>query len=412
MITTASGARVPAAMLPEEAADVLWNTVVVGGGPAGAAVAIRLAREGQRVLLVDRQSMPRSKVCGCCLSSTALAELCALGFSPQENGRIAGELPLTRVRVVADAHEVTLPMPWSGTLSREALDTQLVQIARASGARWLPWVDVTGVEEHPGATPRVTLACRRQRGEARGAGFLLQAETVVLATGLSDHVRMPGGTPRVIDRGSRIGAGTTLSPELFDLPVGELLMAVGRGGYCGIVLLEDQRVDVAAAVDRQALAAAGGVAGAVAAILKDAAGGAAWGNRLGEILSRAAFQATPPLTRSAAVVAGATGSILRVGDAAGYVEPFTGEGMGWALAGGRLVADALLTQTSPAEAYRRSYAAFASRHHRRCRRIAAVLRHPRLVASAIRFAAAAPWMARPLVPLLVGSRLGPGTPVA
>ena len=216
----------------------------------------------------------------------------------------------------------------------------------------------------------------------------------------------------MIDRGSRIGAGTTLSPELFDLPVGELLMAVGRGGYCGIVLLEDQRVDVAAAVDRQALAAAGGVAGAVAAILKDAAGGAAWGNRLGEILSRAAFQATPPLTRSAAVVAGATGSILRVGDAAGYVEPFTGEGMGWALAGGRLVADALLTQTSPAEAYRRSYAAFASRHHRRCRRIAAVLRHPRLVASAIRFAAAAPWMARPLVPLLVGSRLGPGTPVA
>lgn len=412
MITKATIAFAPATLLPEEAAGVLWHVVVVGGGPAGAAVAIRLARQGRRVLLVDRQSMPRPKVCGCCLSSTALAELRSLALPANKNGRLAGEIPLARVRLMADAHEVTVPMPWGGTLSREALDTQLVQVACGSGAEWLPWVDVTAVEEHPSARPGVTLACRRQNSEHRGDRFLLRAGTVVLATGLSDHVRVPGGASPAIDRRSRIGVGTTLSPGLVGLSAGELIMAVGRNGYCGIVSLEDGRIDVAAAVDRKSIAASGSIAAAVIAILQDAAGSGPWVNDLRNTLALAAFQATPSLTRSAAVVAGVTGSIFRVGDAAGYVEPFTGEGMGWALAGGRLAADALLTQSSPAEAYRRSYAAFTSQHHRRCRYLAAMLRYPRLVSSAIRVAAAAPWIARPLVPMLVGSRLGLGTPVA
>ena len=404
MIATASIAEVAATLLPEEAADSVWNTIVVGGGPAGAAVAIRLARGGRRVLLIDRQSMPRPKVCGCCLSSTAMAELHKLGCHSDAQGRLLGTVPLERVRLVAATRGVTLPMPPGGTLSRELLDSQLVQMASDAGAAWLPQVDVTGVAENPGPEPMVTITCRPQTGSHAGRVFLLRAEAAVIATGLADHVRVPGDDSRSIEPGSRIGVGTTLAPGMIDLPAGELLMAVGRSGYCGIVTLEDARIDVAAAIDRQRIAAAGSIGRAVAEIVQEAAGPAAWVAHACDALASAAYQATPPLTRSAASVAGVTGRILRVGDAAGYVEPFTGEGMGWALAGGRLAADALLGSPAPAAAYSRSFAAFARRHHRRCRRIAAVLRHPLLVGSAIRVAAAAPWVAAPLVPMLVGSR--------
>jgi flavin-dependent dehydrogenase len=57
-----------------------WACIVVGAGPAGAATSLRLARGGLRVLLVDRDGMPRGKVCGCCLSPVALGELARLAL--------------------------------------------------------------------------------------------------------------------------------------------------------------------------------------------------------------------------------------------------------------------------------------------------------------------------------------------
>lgn len=406
MIASAAVTGVPATLSPAEAASVRWSTIVIGGGPAGAAVAIHLARGGRRVLVVDRESMPRPKVCGCCLSSRALAELRGLGCPSDDNGRLLGATPLDRVRLVAAARAVTLPLPAGGTLSRESLDSSLVRTAIAAGAGWLPWSHVTGVAEHPGGRPWVTVACRARAGEV----FSLEADAAVIATGLADHVRVPGSAQRMIEPGSRIGVGTTLAPNAIDLPTGELVMVVGRGGYCGIVRLEDGRIDVAAAVDRRQIGATETIGAAVAEVLREATGAAAWVTSLAQALANAPIQATPQLTRSAETVAGVSGRIFRVGDAAGYVEPFTGEGMGWALTGGRLAADALLTASSPAAAYGRSFAAFARRHHRRCRHLATAIRHPRLVGAAIRVASATPGLAAALVPMLVGTTPIPEDP--
>ena len=52
-----------------------WDAVVVGAGPAGSMAALGLARAGAAVLLVDRATFPRPKVCGCCLNGAALAAL-------------------------------------------------------------------------------------------------------------------------------------------------------------------------------------------------------------------------------------------------------------------------------------------------------------------------------------------------
>ena len=57
----------------------VWDAVVVGGGPAGSAIAARLARHGHTVLLLDREHFPRAKPCGECLSPAAVGALDALG---------------------------------------------------------------------------------------------------------------------------------------------------------------------------------------------------------------------------------------------------------------------------------------------------------------------------------------------
>jgi 2-polyprenyl-6-methoxyphenol hydroxylase-like FAD-dependent oxidoreductase len=118
--------------------------------------------------------------------------------------------------------------------------------------------------------------------------------------------------------------------------------------------------------------------------------------------STVSLRATPPLTH-VAPLAGGGGRIFRVGDAAGYVEPFTGEGIGWALAGARLLAAALLGPRPAADAYAAAHSDLFASARRRVWRVARGVRHPRLVAGAVRLAGAAPWMAARAVPLVTGS---------
>lgn len=388
------------------AAQAPWQAVIVGAGPAGSAAAIALARAGWRVLLVDRGAMPRPKVCGCCLSTRARAELRLL-FPHHTGPSILGEVPLDHVRVVAAGRSLRLPLPAGGVLSREALDTRLVREAVAAGASWLPGADVTAVTESSGSQGPLFVTCRLTHGA--GTSLELPSRFVVIAAGLVDHVRVPHDPPgRQAQPRSRLGIGGVLPGAACGIPPGELVMAVGSSGYCGLVRLEDGRIDVAAAVDRHALATGGTPAAAVGRILAEAAA-ARHGITLPETaLSTADLRATPPLSHAAPLVSGATRRIFRVGDAAGYVEPFTGEGMGWALSGSRLLAAALLGTEEPAAAYERAHAACLRPAHGRCRRIAATLRRPRLVGSALRAATAAPWAARRLVPLVVGAASGTG----
>ena len=113
-------------------------------------------------------------------------------------------------------------------------------------------------------------------------------------------------------------------------------------------------------------------------------------------------------------MAGTTGRVLRIGDAAGYVEPFTGEGIGWALACGRIVAEALLEEDGTAEnalaplrtpphATVPRIAGSSQRSTPRCRRVSLALRRPAVVMAAMHAARLTPWAARRLVPALVGA---------
>lgn len=398
---------IDATLTPSAAAECHWDAVVIGAGPAGSAAAILLARAGRRVLLVDRSTMPREKVCGCCLSPTALAELESLAAFSDCAVR---PVPLEAVQVVSGGHAARLPLA-GATLSREALDTTLVAQAIKVGVDWLPQTTIAAIIEE---ADRVRLTVRSSA--TPDAAIELEADHAVIATGLADHVRIDcdGSSPhrsrqreprRLIAAKSRIGVGLSLPAAASDLAAGELIMVVGHGGYAGIVRLEDGRIDIAAAIDPQAVATAGRPHVAVAALLEEGLPGA--GLRLDiSAMNAAHARATPALTHRAPLVAGSRGRLCRIGDAAGYVEPFTGEGMGWALVSGRLLAEAILADGPPgaiAAAFSRGHDQFFASHHARCRRVALAVRHPWLVGAAIRLARFAPGIAAGVMPLIVGS---------
>lgn len=430
---------VPPTLTAAVAATIDWHCIVIGAGPAGSAVAIRLAQAGQRVLLVDRSSMPRPKVCGCCLSPLAIAELRSL--CPP--GAVRSPLPLEGVCLVSAGRSARVPMAGGGILSRETLDASLVRRAIDVGADWLPEMLVEAIHDEGAARGTasrddgevVVLAHRATPEEPRDT-ILLRGRVAVIAAGLADTIRIVTGTVtttpsrppttrraaasrgRRVAPGSRIGLGATLdSAPLRDAavinpPPGELVMAVAQHGYCGIVGLEDGRLDLAAAVDRRLIARAGGPAAAITQLLRTAAGdhlGSIGFDRVLEAVAAATFRATPPLTHQSPLLGSPSRRVLRVGDAAGYVEPFTGEGMGWALANGRILAESLLIDpdsgnpVADASRYEHQHERLFAGHHARCLRVARGVRHPTVVTAAVRLAAAMPRAAAWALPLVTGA---------
>lgn len=408
--------EVAATISPAAACATSWHAVVVGAGPAGAATACRLASRGLAVLLVDALEMPRPKLCGCCLSVAAVQELewlSLLGGAPGPP-LPEGAVPLERVRLATPEVSAVVPLSGGGVISREALDAAGVRRAIAAGAAWLPATRVAAIHEHAAGRGGVSIDLA-----VTGPGAEVAAEIAVVAAGLADTVKvdaleLASGSGRpLVATASRLGLGATLPAGAGGPPPGELVMAVSRAGYCGVVRLEDGRVDLAAAVDRQAVAAVGSAAAVVARILAETAGDRLAGLDLEGTLPAAPFRGTPPLTRSHAV-ATAAGRIFRVGDAAGYVEPFTGEGMGWALGSARLLDEALAAAwtkrgeagdhlAAAAAGYARLHAGHFSRHHARCRRVALAVRRPWVVGSAVRLARLAPSVAARVAPLVVGA---------
>ena len=130
-------------------------------------------------------------------------------------------------------------------------------------------------------------------------------------------------------------------------------------------------------------------------------------------LAAATFRATPALTHAASLVVGEAGRIFRVGDAAGYVEPFTGEGIGWALASARVFTMAVaafapecvaaLATAAIANRYGDLHRRLLGAHYARCQRVAWAVRRPGLVGGAVRLAQCFPWAASHVVPGLIGA---------
>ncbi|MEM8551698.1 MAG: FAD-dependent oxidoreductase, partial [Pseudomonadota bacterium] len=107
------------------------DVAVVGGGLAGACAAILLARGGARVVLIEKESGPKPKVCGEFLSSAALAVLDRLGV----DAVALGAVPLDAMSFSARGEPRGLKLPFkAASLTREVLDEALMEEAGRAGA--------------------------------------------------------------------------------------------------------------------------------------------------------------------------------------------------------------------------------------------------------------------------------------
>lgn len=356
----------------------VWDAAVIGAGPAGALAARELARRGASVLLVDQQAFPRRKVCGGCLNATALDVLNSVGLGSLP-GRL-GARPLRDLVLIEGRQRVRLSLPGGAAVSRDAFDAAMLQEAILAGADFLPQTTAEVDRSHSTA-PWRRVALRR--GEQ---GISVEARIVLEASGLR------GGGARRAPR-SRIGVGTVVGQAPSWCCDGALTMVCGSGGYVGLVQLEDGRLNVAAAFDPARVRSDRG-AGAVATAILARAGLSVAG------LSEASWSGTPPLTRRRDCVSEAR--LFVIGDAAGYVEPFTGEGIASALWCGAAVAPLALEGMrgwTPALSARWDalYQAQVGRRQWACRLVSAALRRSVLTRAAITALSWMPSLAGPII---------------
>jgi flavin-dependent dehydrogenase len=233
-------------------------------------------------------------------------------------------VPLHGVRLSGWGRTARVPLRGAAAVSRAAFDLALVDAARAWGVRFLP-----GARARLGP---VTPGGRQVALHLADGSRHVEARVVVTADGLGGSVLGHDAHRDVagVRAGSRVGLGATFSPGPASYPPGTVHMAVAPSGYVGLVRLEDGSLNVAAAVDPSALRDRRASPGSVVASILRRAG-------LPPLTAEPStpWRGTPALTRSPAVVGAER--VFRVGDSAGYVEPFTGEGICWALSSARAV---------------------------------------------------------------------------
>jgi 2-polyprenyl-6-methoxyphenol hydroxylase-like FAD-dependent oxidoreductase len=330
--------------------------LVIGGGVSGTTAAIRLRHYGFDVTLLERAEYPREKICGCCLGAAGIKALNAIGL-----GDGVRELGMTTRQFVGylqtsesgtDDHPiecekpVRFPIVPGVALTRSVLDSFLISQARASG--------VIIKQPHEGqviATDRESVTVRHR---AVGDQWTTsEYGIVIVATGLtgafqatSDGQTQRFDLPWIDAPHGPLGAATHLPgshPLARQWPIddGDIQMICGDDGYVGLVRLPGGDGTNVGPID---------MAAALVAKRKEKP----W-QRIARMLRshpdlkqgldstleswlehEAVWMTAPQLRRSRQV---GCERVVMIGDAAGYVEPLTGEGMTWGIESGLAVAD-------------------------------------------------------------------------
>jgi len=303
------------------------EVLILGGGVAGCAASIALARKGRRVTLIEREPTPRHKVCGEFLSGEALEDLHALGIDVASFGAV----PINYVRLAAARRAAEAPLPFpAASLTRKALDTVLIAAAISAGVRL--------------KRGRSVQSLHRSRGNlwqaALDDGTTCEAPTAFLATG--KHDLRGYGRPKDPDQWVAFKMYYRMSADQTANLADASELTLYAGGYGGIQPVEDGITNFCCVVQRRYFARAGlRWEGLLAKMRQDC-----------PHLAMRLDGAEPLLEKPITVTHIPYGYLRRstedglycIGDQAAVIPSFTGDGISIALHTARCAAGAYLAQ--------------------------------------------------------------------
>ena len=341
-------ARSPHASLPGRGATDEADVIVVGAGPAGSTTAFYLARAGLDVLLLEKSTFPREKVCGDGLTPRAVKALVAMGIPLDERD---GWLPNKGLRIIGGGARLELPWPELSSYPGHGLvrnrldfDETLARAAQKAGARLIEGMDVTGpvLDDR---TERITGVTARASGQAgqEGAGpaaqHMYRSRLVIAADGNSSRLSVAMGLRKREDRPLGVAVRTYYASPRHDDDYLESWLELWDGdrllpGYGWIFGMGDGTSNVGLGLLNTSAAFRNTD---YRALLRRWLAGLppSWGfteeNRTMPVRGSAlpmGFNRTPHYT----------GGLLLAGDAGGMVNPFNGEGIAYAMESGEIAA--------------------------------------------------------------------------
>jgi flavin-dependent dehydrogenase len=324
-----------------------YDAVIVGGGPAGTSAAIHLAARGARVLLAEQKKFPREKLCGEFISPECLDHFERLGVAGEMLE--AGGAQLIETRFYSrSGRSVNVPSEWFGHgrtgalgLSRAEMDARLMERARRAGVEVLEETQATGL----------LFEGKRVRGvRLKTDGRIMEvcAAIAVDATGraraLSRHVEREGKTNRTAAERDRRRRPALVAfkahLEATSGHEGHCEIYFYRGGYGGLSRVENGLSNLCFIAQSRDVRACGNDAERVMreVLMKNQraaqtlSGARATTNWLAVVLEGFGRRSLVPAA-----------GLFAIGDAASFIDPFTGSGMLMALESGEMAAQTILS---------------------------------------------------------------------
>jgi flavin-dependent dehydrogenase len=304
------------------------DVAVVGGGPAGAAVATHLASAGRDVIVFERLAQPVWRACGVYTSPLTRRRLSGLGLPAADLERLIRPISAMNIET-ADGKaccRLEYPAPHSACgVDRVHLEQAMLGLIRARGVRVFEGAVVRSVELRPHAA-RLTVS------QAEGVSTW-NARVVVGADGPTSVVARAARVTRTtpwLRRGALTGHRA--------LTLAEARMIIGDGWYIGLAPVPGDRVNLGLVMDEAALRRRLGDS-RPAAVVDDVVRSLSGAGGLADAWPTDEVAAHLPLAHRVRRVAG-DGYVL-VGDAAGFVDPLSGEGLHRALVSADFAAEAI-----------------------------------------------------------------------
>ncbi len=300
----------------------MFDVAIVGSGPAGAGCAAFCANAGLRTLLLEREVFPREKVCGDCLNPGCWPILRRLGLMERVRAMTHGRLDCVEF-IGIGGRALTVPLPAGDegeiAIKRSLFDQLVMTRARELGAVICEGTTVTALTRPSLGRENWTVTAAAKTFEARvlvaadGRNSTVARLCNLLPHGAKDRIALQTHLPLPPDFGNRV--------VLQFRPAGYSGQAPVGGGELNLCLVS---------IPRKMLALR------------------AWAETCFDLSPQHSWRTITPLTR--APIAAAQHSLFLVGDAARVVEPFTGEGIYYALASGELAAAAIVSQRNGQDA--------------------------------------------------------------